>query len=58
MLVVLAPRLEPVTTSLKTEAAQRTRLLVAARNMLAGLQSDVDQLVRELAAQDTQVRHK
>lgn len=48
VLQLVGPRVEPVAASLRHAAAQRTQLLRAARSVLAGLQDDVGQLVREL----------
>jgi hypothetical protein len=48
VLQLVGPRVEPVAAGLRHAAAQRTQLLKAARNVLAGLQDDVGQLVREM----------
>ncbi|GBF93838.1 hypothetical protein Rsub_06837 [Raphidocelis subcapitata] len=48
VLQLVGPRVEPVAAGLRHAAAQRTQLLKAARSVLAGLQDDVGQLVREM----------
>jgi hypothetical protein len=48
VLLLLAPRMDPAATRSSSTADKRMQLLATARSMLAGLQSEVDELVEEL----------